>query len=56
MRQSECRMLQKDVGSFIVVAMCDTSCPMNRFYYVTLGLMIVGLAILCFYSPWTQRE
>jgi len=29
---------------------------MNRFYHVTLGLMIVGLAILCFYAPWTQPE
>ncbi len=29
---------------------------MNRFYHVTFGLMIVGLAILCFYAPWTQPE
>lgn len=29
---------------------------MNRFYHVTLGLMAVGLAILCFYAPWTQPE
>ena len=29
---------------------------MNRFYHVTFGLMIIGLAILCFYAPWTQPE
>ena len=29
---------------------------MNRFYHVTLGLMIFGLVVLCFYAPWTQPE
>jgi hypothetical protein len=29
---------------------------MHRFYYVTFGLMIIGLLILCVYAPWTQPE
>jgi hypothetical protein len=29
---------------------------MNRFYYVTFSLMILGLLILCVYAPWTQPE
>jgi uncharacterized membrane protein YozB (DUF420 family) len=29
---------------------------MNRFYHVTLCLVIFGLAILCSYAPWTQPE
>ena len=29
---------------------------MNRFYHVTFVLMILGLAILCFYAPCTQPE
>lgn len=44
------------VVSFNVVAMCKYFLPMDRFYHVTFGLMIVGLAILCFYAPWTQPE
>jgi hypothetical protein len=29
---------------------------MNRFYYVTFTLMIIGLLILCAHAPWTQPE
>jgi hypothetical protein len=29
---------------------------MNRFYYVTFTLMILGLLILCLHAPWTQPE
>ncbi|MDP9147822.1 MAG: hypothetical protein M3N22_09195 [Acidobacteriota bacterium] len=27
---------------------------MNRFFYVTFTLMILGLLVLCFNAPWTQ--
>jgi hypothetical protein len=29
---------------------------MNRFYYVTFTLMILGILILCVHAPWTQPE
>jgi hypothetical protein len=29
---------------------------MNRFYFVTFALMILGLLILCAHAPWTQPE
>jgi hypothetical protein len=29
---------------------------MNRFYYVTFSLMILGLLILCAHAPWAQPE
>jgi hypothetical protein len=29
---------------------------MKRFFYVTFGLMIAGLLLLCCYAPWTQPE
>jgi hypothetical protein len=33
-----------------------TARSMNRFYQVTLTLMIVGFLILFCYAPWTQPE
>jgi hypothetical protein len=29
---------------------------MNRFYYVTFSLMVLGLLILSAHAPWTQPE